>query len=121
MYPTFEYYSETYHGTKLTIDNFDYYEKQAESYIKYLTLNKSDKFEGEELLNCCCAIADKNFDFDNDSAYQHNNISSEKVGEYSVSYANSDITKIKNKEQLEIARQYLSMTGLLFRGVKNVL
>jgi len=119
MYATYAFYTDTYKGTTLTENNFDHYELRAEAYLKSLTLGKSDKYTGNELKHCACAVADKLFHQDNDDEYKRSGISSEKVGEYSVSFVNNssmENEEHKKSELLEIAKQYLSLTGLLYRG-----
>ena len=123
MYVTYDYYlNYCFNNTLVKENEFPYYELKARSAIKEHTLNRSDNFDQEELKACACELIDLFYKYDNDEKYTTGTaagISSEKVGEYSVSYngpSAQDLKTIKSKEVRSIINKYLGPYGLLFRG-----
>lgn len=99
---------------------FNHYLPIATLYIQEKTLGKSDSYEGEELKLCMVDVIDKYYLFDYSDEYKQGgskSVTSEKVGEYSVSYGSSiDLENTKARELNDIARRYLCLTGLLYKG-----
>lgn len=98
---------------------FSLYELDAEYYLKEKTLGKSDSYNGEELKLATCKVVDSLYKYDNDETYikADKGITSEKVGEYSVSYGgSSDLESKKANELNNILIKYLALTGLLYKG-----
>lgn len=116
-YIDFEYYTKESIFNSVEDKEFHIYENKVEFYIKEKTLGKSDNYEGEELKRCVVELIDTLKSYD-DKAKAVKGISSEKVGEYSVSYNSiSDLESQKEKDMKEVLNKYLGLTGLLFRGV----
>lgn len=125
MYVTYEYYLNEYcfNNTELKEEQFPYYESKARNIIKNKTLSRSEEFTEEDVLRTCtCELIDLLFKYDNDEKFNKGSsvgISSEKVGEYSVSYNGPTIKEtkdMKSKEVSDIVNKYLGPYGLLFRG-----
>ena len=122
-YVDYTYYSNTYKGTAISSDRFDYYEMQAEALIRELTLEASDEHsEDKEVMMATCAAAEQLYNVlePSDTAADAANIASEKVGEYSVTYrsvAASDRIAEAKKAAVVSARTWLAPTGLLYRGI----
>ena len=124
MYVEYDYYLNDYsfNKTDLKQDEFPYYESKARALIKEKTMNRSDEYKGEELKNCTCELIDLLFSYDHDEIYNSGTakgISSEKVGEYSISYTGLTPTQLKeskNKMASDIINKHLGITGLLYRG-----
>lgn len=119
MYADYAFYTNTYNaGRSAVIESADwtYYERLAEYYVRNHTLARSDSYaEGDEVKLATCELAEQYYSFDHDEKYTRD-ISSEHVGEYSVSYTAH--TEASKEEDLKsIMTKYLSLTGLLYKGV----
>lgn len=125
MYVTFEYYTTTFGGSTIPSDSFNTYERKARVFIDNITfdrLKKDSTLITDTVKECLCEIMECNYKLDATS--EEKIIASETVDTHSVSYAISDIEKnIVDRSQIgkvkfyNIAREYLSGTGLLYRGV----
>ncbi|HWT27620.1 MAG TPA: hypothetical protein VN131_06745 [Mobilitalea sp.] len=109
------YYSNTYKGAVIDTASFDLYARKATLEIKKYTFNRVDDTEiPEEVKTCCCELAETIYKSD---PLNHNGISSEKVGEYSVSYeSQAEIDAKLEGDTRTIIYNWLAMTGLLYRG-----
>lgn len=125
MYVDYTFYKETYcEGKKVKIPEteFSYYEKKAAYRIREMTLGHSDKYTaGDEVRMATCALAERLYSFENETSISGyaDGITSEKVGEHTVSFAGN--TKAEKTAALERsirddARVYLGLTGLLYKG-----
>lgn len=114
-YADYKYYTDTYKGVVLDTASFERYARNATVYIKMLTFNRVDDSNiPDEVKMCCCEVAEKNYEADKS---RHVGISSEKVGDYSVTYENNANIDMKlAKDCNEIIQKWLLMTGLLYRG-----
>ena len=116
-YADYTFYSKTFGGTKITADKWNYYAGLASDYIDSMTFQKAASVTGENTLmlikKACCACAESIF-----NAVQSPNgtVSSERIGDYSVSYASSSASQQEKPMQMSVKR-YLAHTGLLYRGV----
>lgn len=125
MYVDFEFYRKTFlNGSQSDVEQaqFTKLEPQAEAIIREMTLSRSDSYsEGDEVKMAACAVIEKlweSSELENESAPAE--ISSEKVGGYSVTYKGNSRSE-RQQEAMKVARaaarQWLAPTGLLFRGV----
>ena len=128
MYVDFTYYSTVYGGTAILADSFNKYERRSRVFIDDITF---DRLKNDATLitdtvkECLCEIMECNYKLDQEEAETGGKlISSETIDQHSVTYAVSDIEKnevdksrINFTKFYNIARQYLSNTGLLYRGV----
>lgn len=118
-YIDYEYY-KTHSLNPIDETYFNHYLPIATLFIQEKTLKKSDSYEGDELKLCMVEVIDKMYSFDYSDEYKLGNskgVTSEKVGEYSVSYGSSiDLENTKTKELKDILVKYLALTGLLYRG-----
>lgn len=116
MYADYTYYTNTYHGTKLTATEYDFYAERASDYIDSATNGRitaailADTIMANLIKKACCATADEIFTLDNGGAK-----ASESVGDYSVSYAsgNAENSSVKLNRAVKM---YLGRTGLMYRG-----
>lgn len=125
-YTTWNYYLNTFCAGKkplIAMGEFPYYERLAEKFIKNETFGKSESYTGNEVQECTCAIAEQYKRFETEDKYNKgsaNGITSEHVGEYSVSYGGgytlAQIEKIKENELQDILKFNLGITGMLYRG-----
>ena len=128
MYVDFEYYSSTYGGTAINADSFIKLERKARVFIDDITfdrLKNDTTLIDDTVKECLCEIMECNYKLDQEESETGGKlISSETIDQHSVTYAVSDIEKnevdksrINFTKFYNIARQYLSNTGLLYRGV----
>lgn len=126
MYADYEFYKNTYGGTKLEEDIFNGYEVKAEREVNYIVGGKVDdetlEVYSEEIGLATCEVAD--FLYDVNSLTADKPIASVSSGGESFSYASvyskaeqsiADDT-IKRKSILNLLRPYLGSTGLLYQG-----
>jgi hypothetical protein len=118
-YTTKEFYNGTYlQGRTAVIGTADFpaYALKATQEIKRYTGSNVDETAAfpDELQMCCCEVAEAIRKAEKSS---HDGISSEKVGEYSVSYeSQSNIDDKLQNDIRKIVYSWLAMTGLLYRG-----
>ena len=114
-YADYEYYVATYKGAVLDAASFDSYARKATQMIKLHTFNriKEDNIPDEAKL-CCCELAETIYKHEKENA---GNITSEKVGEYSVSYMDKEKAEaIFRGKCTSIIYNWLATTGLLYWG-----
>lgn len=138
-YVDYTYYKETFMGDLLKNEDFPKYEVKARAYIDYITLQRArlgctNPYIKDAIQMCTCALAEQYQIFDIQSKHKkdfearldaNEVIASETVGKQSVSYQKSnvdtrtdlDLKKENDKLLIGIAQQYLSLTGLLYRGL----
>lgn len=114
MYVDFGYYSGSYEG-QVGADNFNRLEREARKVLDYYTFNRIEDVD-ENIKDTICELID-NIEQLEKLESEGKGIESEKVGSYSVSYANPDIKRKELKQgQKQIIFRYLGHTGLLYRG-----
>lgn len=121
MYADYNFYTDTYLSGKAAVisaADWTYYERLAEYYVRNHTLARSDSYtDGDEVKLATCELAEQYYSYDHDEKYTRD-ISSEHVGEYSVTYtAHTDAAKAEDLKA--IMAKYLSLTGLLFKGADS--
>lgn len=111
-YADYSFYFNDFGGRAIEEPDFARLALRASQFIDYFTMNRAKNYtEDDAVKSACCAVAEAYLAVEKiDSKV---GISSESVGSYSVSYSNSNNTRdaIANA-----ARQYLTHTGLLYRG-----
>jgi hypothetical protein len=116
-YADFTYYQEVFKGSAITDGKvFASLSEKATDYINAMTFNRIKKDITDGVRRCCCALAEQ---INIDNTHQSGKlISSEKNGNYSVSYAVPSIVATEHYRKMRtICNQYLGHTGLMFRGV----
>ncbi|MGN1138364.1 MAG: hypothetical protein ACI4RM_02870 [Ruminococcus sp.] len=116
----FDFYTKEYLcDKKAVIDtaSFDFYAKQATQYIRQQTFGNIN--EDAEIPNCvkmcCCEIAELLY---KSADNERSGITSEKVGDLSVSYESAESQGQALSKNIKSAIYlWLSGTGLLYRGV----
>ncbi len=113
------YTKEYLSGKKAVIDtaSFGFYARKATQIIKTYTFENVDEDNIPECVKmCCCEVAELLFKADNSSA--GNGISSEKVGDQSISYESADSQRHALSSNIKsVIYSWLADTGLLYRGV----
>lgn len=121
-YADYEFYKEKAHGS-LEKDRFEKEVLEASFFLRYLTLGKCDGVQPEALQYAACAIADM-YAAEKD---RHKSGANRKKSENNDGYSASFVVELKDGESmeelmsrkaLEIARKYLTGTGLLSRKVR---
>ena len=90
--------------------SFDFYARKATQLINQQTFGNISEVT-DNIKNCCCEVAESFYKQDNDKG-----ITSEKVGNYSVS-KNVKSGADYSSDRTGIIRSYLLDTGLLYKGV----
>lgn len=135
IYADFDYYTNVYMGNAIADGDFPGFANKASRYIDYITQNRSAKnAELEAVKQCCCALAEQyQLISKAESLAAHSlnvpiegggELSSETVGSWSRSYQSGGYSAqtaiLASRESrsilLDIARQYLAQTGMLYRG-----
>lgn len=115
-YADFNYYKNVFKGSSITdIATFDNLSERATEYINSVTFCRIDDIT-DNIKRCCCALTEQ---INLDNNFRNGKlISSEKNGNYSVSYAvPSDIATEHYRKMMVICRRYLFNTGLMYRGI----
>lgn len=132
-YVRYGYYTNTYKGSLIPQEVFKKFAIRASNEIRIRIGNKNISKYEEEVQFATCSVADILYNQEliqkriNDLALDNTKIiSSEKVGDYSRSYANVSANELHKelnttKEKIEeVIWTTLFMTGLLYTGIKNV-
>lgn len=116
-YTDYAFYQNTYKGDLIPSDKFDYYCRKSTQYIKTNTFDRVDENDvPESVKNCCCELCDVLYKAEQST--KANGITSEKVGEYSVSYESTqNIKENQQKDMMDVLKLWLANTGLLYRGL----
>ena len=128
MYADYTFYVETYLQGKtptITEAEFNYLEQQAGVQIRKYTIGRSDSYTGDEVKMAACAAAEKLSDINqaHESMGVGVGVTSEHVGEYSVSYSGNtvkELSEMTTKEVRKVIYDWLLPTGLLYRGLNHV-
>lgn len=128
MYADYEFYAVAYlQGLmpRLSEEEFTFYEQKAGVQIRKYTLGRSDSYTGDEVKMAACAAAEKLSDINqaHESMGVGVGITSEHVGEYSVSYSGNtvkELSEMTTKEVRKVIYDWLLPTGLLYRGLNHV-
>lgn len=134
-YASYDYYRTVYHGTAIAAPDASRLLQRASSFLDYYTQGRAAKSaELHALKMACCAIAEQYQYIDMAQALAKKSISSavdgngelqsQTVGSWSKTYRSGGDSAKQALESAQaakaslvtIAQQYLSGTGLLFRG-----
>lgn len=134
-YADYEYYTTTYLGTAIKEDDFPRLSLRASSFLDYYTQGRAAKNADLDALKmACCALAEQYQYIDTAQALAQKSLSaslesdgelqSQTVGSWSKTYrsggdsAQQALSSAQSAQAAlsAIAQQYLSATGLLYRG-----
>lgn len=133
-YADYAYYSESYGGTLIPEEQFGFCAARASEYIDQQTFDRLVNGVPEELTSkvssCCCELAENLYRFSAVTSDGGNSsgadISSEKIGQYSVTYRTGTETISSllsgtdsglNDLLYSVANRHLGSTGMLYKGV----
>lgn len=112
-YVDYEYYHQTFLGTIIPAASFPQKEKKAEAFVNRITFGRVKLLREvpSEVKNAICAVAEYDYQCDKKTP----GAKSENIDGFSISYGDSTEAS-KNTERYGAAKDYLSDTGLLYRG-----
>lgn len=135
IYADYSYYTSAFLGNAIAEENFLRLATQASRYIDYITQNRAEKNADLTVVkDCCCALAERYQAINTAQdlaqkslaagAADGAEVQSESVGSWSRSYRSvgdisREMAEIEEKGKSELystAQQYLSHSGLLYRG-----
>ena len=139
MYADYSFYVEQFYGSKIDVADFPRLSSRASDFIDYYTRGRAQRASIGDLLalgKACCALAEQMQTDEQmqtlaaktvNTAIASNNgeVKSETVGSWSRSYATASdygsdgrasVVKDMQAAYAEIVKEYLSTTGLLYRG-----
>lgn len=112
-YVDYEYYKESYFGSKIPEKAFPKYEMQAEAFLHRITFGRVKRLPEipDEVMKAICAMAEVNYQEDKKTP----GAKSETIDGYSVTFADTG-SSVRDAEMYQEAKNFLSDTGLLFKG-----
>ena len=115
IYADFDYYTNTYGGTK--IDDDDIFRRIADIASSEMSMYAPGITEAtDEVKKCCCEIVDAICSYE--ALRENSRIQSEKVGNYSVTYASPSSLSVQRNEEIQsIISRRLMNTGMMYRGI----
>lgn len=122
-FTTIEFYTDSYlMGRVAVLDTatFPFYATKATQTIKHYTFDNISLNEpiNDVVQMCTCELAEFLYTDEEQSKNQTTGVTSEKVGEFSISYESSKVkADNKNSKIREIIYNWLSHTGYLYRGL----
>ena len=122
MYAEYDFYLNDYKGSTIPdAPSYDRVAVEASAYLDYITHNRIKVDELPEAVMgkvkmAQCAIADVCYKQNQDDVA--NVVSSESVGNHSVTYAAKASNKQRELEKYSKAKIYLHGTGLLYGGLR---
>lgn len=130
IYADYAYYIGTFYGDQFDDpDEFVRCAARASEYIDRITMNRAQDYvilhpDNEAVKKACCALAEQYHQIrtaKETAMTADGAIASESVGNHSVSYrSGTETAAVLEADLRKIAASYLSMTGLLYRGIPNV-
>ena len=122
-YADYAFYVEKYGGEKIKEEDFVAASLHATQYIKYITLGRSEKYDGEEVQYATCAVAEAYNAAFNQAKNSGVGKKSETTDGYSVSYVvqgkdGESQEELFKRKAYEAARYWLANTRLLQRSVR---
>lgn len=117
-YADSDYYTRTYLSGKSAVISqvyFPFYARKASSYIRQYTFDQIGDNVPDVVKLCCCELAEELYRMDNSPVA--NGVSSEKVGDISVTYESAEQRRRLLPNTVKaIIYAWLADTGLLYRG-----
>lgn len=136
-YADYEYYKDTYLGTAIQEDDFPHLALRASSFLDYYTQGRAGQNQDVNAVKmACCAVAEQYQSIDlarqaalhalqnSANAGEAGELQSQSVGSWSKTYRSggesaqqaTTAAQAAQASLASVAAQYLSSTGLLYRG-----
>lgn len=124
VYADYAFYTGVYFGNIISEADFPRVASRASNFLDYYTRGKAKNSSDLEAVKlACCALAEQYQVIERaqvNLSSSDGEKQSETVGSYSVSYrSGAEITANAQVQLANLAKQYLSGTGLLYRGGCN--
>lgn len=118
LYADNAYYVNVWAGELIPAPAFVRYSQKATNIINAYTCgNIPADCVTDEVKRCCCELAE--LIYNNTKLLSDRAVSSEKVGDLSVTYESTDTVYVRQSKDIKkIIYEWLSNTGLLYRGVQ---
>ncbi len=112
-YVEYKYHRESYSGSKIPEKAFPKYEMQAEAFMHRITFGRVKRLPEipDEVKKAICAMAEVSYQEDKKTP----GVKSETIDGYSATFADTG-SSARDAEMYQEAKNFLSDTGLLFRG-----
>lgn len=122
MYAEYSYYLSEFGGSIVPESDWQAMATKASRYIDQITLMRAAEIpdhDGVKLATCAVAEIQYKYAQQDKRAASSAGVSSESVGNHSVSYTavTEETLAVKNAEMQQVASLYLFPTGLLYKGV----
>lgn len=126
-YANYAFYVEEYGGQLMDEESFKRAIIGATQYLRYITLNRSDLSERDEVKYAACAVADVYYSTviaEQSGKGSGSGKRSETIDGYSVTYIadridGETVESVFKKKAYETAREWLGPLGLLYKGIKS--
>lgn len=115
IYVDYQYYRDEFRGKLIPEPDFDHAAMLATQYINNVTFGRIGSGVTDAVKNACCAVAEVYYS-GSVSPRAASGVTSEKVGNYSVSYAAAENSGTQQKRLKSAVKLWLGATGLLYRG-----
>ena len=115
IYADYSYYKDKFHGKLVPEESFERNALQASQYIDNVTFGRIGSDVTDAVKNACCALAEIYYS-GTVSPRAASGVTSEKVGDHSVSYAAAENASTQQKRLRSAVKLWLGATGLLYRG-----
>lgn len=115
-YADYRYYKDEFRGSLIPDESFERNALQASQYIDNVTFGRIGSDVTSAVKNACCALAEVYYS-GSVSPRAASGVTSEKVGNYSVSYAAAENSGTQQKRLKSAVKLWLGGTGLLYRGL----
>lgn len=118
IYADYEYYSQEFHGDRIPEDKFPAAARDASREIDYVTFGRLEAADDipDKVKEACCAAAEVLYLTEDAALKAAGGISSEKVGELSVTYSAGGTSGSAGGAVRDVIKKYLGNTGLMYRG-----
>ena len=123
-YADYAFFIEQYGGT-MDEESFKKAIIGASQYIRYITMNRSDNTDAEEIKYAACAVADVYYStIIAEQSGKGSGKKSENIDGYSVTYITDradgeTVESVFKKKAHETVKQWLGPIGLLYKGVRR--
>lgn len=120
MFADYSYYTDSWAGTLIPVQEFNSYARKAERLINYI-VSGGVKEVTEPVKNAVCAAAEAAYELRKSVENIPQGIKSENTDGYSVTYKDyniDELTDMERRAMFNAIRQELYNTGLLYQGVR---
>ena len=122
IYATWDYYTQKYYGSAVAQASWDYMANRAGVFLDAISDGRiaavTEAGEDDDLIDkirqAACAVVEELAKIESAGGV----VSSERVGQYSITYAEAETRTSQQDRMARAARLHLHDTDLLYRGVE---